>query len=209
MKRFKLVTLVSIATLFLTACGGGGSSDGNSVAPPPETKSYSVSTLDGAQNIFLGSNQNIIAGYGCTVPYIYNSNGDKFESDETLPAGDYTIVYNESYSKYTDSLGILYYQYANIQLNTIQLNQGVSVPSREALLFALVVDTSKNYVINQSGASVIIYNANLQKTISTELFDDTDDVLPGDPFELTPGTYYVVGTPTYCSKGGSFTLTEL
>ena len=204
--NIKIISVASTLVILLSACGGG-SGDGG-VIPPSNTKSYLVSPLDGAKKISLNYNQKIIAGYGCAAAEIYDSTGTKFENNETFPKGDYTVVFHELFGRYSDSKGILYYRSSGILLNSMPVNQSISVPDREAVLFQFILDSDKSFMISQSSVTYAIFDSTLKQVVSNSPFSPVY-VSSGDSFDLKQGTYYIVGQPTYCTHSGSFTFTEL
>ena len=208
MKIFYSFSVV-LAVLVFSGCGSsGGSSEGDA---PVSSKSYIVSTGDGPQNISLSPAQAIITEGSCTNTQIYGADGASYGRNTNLAAGEYTVVFSEYFTKYSDSNSALYYLTSGISLSEISLNVEIGIANRSVVLQRLTVSIESHYVISQKNATVKVFNQNLGLLINTNTLESNSPmgVYAGDSFTLPAGTYYVLGNIYSCSSSGAFSLIRL
>lgn len=210
MKKTLIATILSIS---LSGCGGSGTdSEGQSSSLE---KSYLVPTQK-IVHLSLAKEENIIAASPCTKTTIYNDknvffdNGKKFEHGK-LPAGEYKVLFTEFYTKYSDSISILYSLSNKVVIPSLPTSEKVIIKARDSRLYVLSLEKDTLYMITQQTATATIFNATLTPhATSNPLYPlGTIPYTGDDAFELKKGVYYIVIDPFYCNKGGTVKFTKL
>jgi hypothetical protein len=214
MKKINIgIVLLAISVIFVGCGSNGGSDSSTSSSSSSETSSSNSSNIypsshfqinvTGASrsvNVILDKDQNILAGYGCSIVRLYDENLNEYRGDVLIPKGNYKAIFTkEKGNRYPSVTGILYGEYLNQDLEEVILDKVYSFGVREANIYKLVITKpTKSFII--SGDRIKIYNEDYSFNTYAEQ----------TPFVLTQGTYYLLSSPSYCSDNVdySFKLSE-
>ena len=210
MKKINLSILTLTMLIIFNGCSKG-SNDSNEKPGSPQYQFSSGSTV----KFTLDNDENIIIGEGCTYADVYDSDNNEIGSTNAwalnhipspLNKGSYTASFSELFGGHTGSKGILYFKTSGFGIGVLPLNKVIKVADRTANIYKLTLTEASSFVINTANTTIEVYDSNLHHLGSTSVWANV--ILP-DPLTLTTGEYYFTSSPSYCTHGGSFNITQI